>query len=111
MTVKKIDLETTHLTLEELLAELDRDTEVLLTRGDNPVARVAYVEPSTVHSERILGLHEGEGWMSEDFNDELPDSFWLGSGKISGAFETLKRRIGRFHRDISARPIKTKILR
>jgi hypothetical protein len=29
---------------------------------------------------RKLGLHEhlGEGWMSDDFHDELPDSFWLG---------------------------------
>jgi hypothetical protein len=29
---------------------------------------------------RILGLHAhlGKAWMSEDFNDELPDEFWLG---------------------------------
>lgn len=29
---------------------------------------------------RILGLHAhlGEAWMSDDFDDELPDSFWLG---------------------------------
>ena len=29
---------------------------------------------------RILGLHEhlGQAWMSEDFNAELPTSFWLG---------------------------------
>jgi hypothetical protein len=29
---------------------------------------------------RIIGLHEhlGQAWMSEDFNSELPTSFWLG---------------------------------
>jgi hypothetical protein len=27
---------------------------------------------------RIAGLHQGQGWMSPDFNDPLPDSFWLG---------------------------------
>jgi hypothetical protein len=29
---------------------------------------------------RILGLHEhlGQAWMSDDFNDELPQEFWLG---------------------------------
>jgi hypothetical protein len=29
---------------------------------------------------RVLGLHAhlGEAWMSDDFKDELPDSFWLG---------------------------------
>ena len=27
---------------------------------------------------RVLGLHQGQGWISEDFNDPLPDAFWLG---------------------------------
>ena len=27
---------------------------------------------------RIFGLHEGQGWMSEDFNQPLPDEFWMG---------------------------------
>ena len=29
---------------------------------------------------RILGLHVhlGAAWISDDFDDELPDSFWLG---------------------------------
>ncbi|NJN11923.1 MAG: DUF2281 domain-containing protein [Richelia sp. RM1_1_1] len=27
---------------------------------------------------RIFGLHEGQGWMSEDFNESLPDEFWMG---------------------------------
>jgi hypothetical protein len=25
---------------------------------------------------RIAGLHAGMGWMSEDFDAALPDSFW-----------------------------------
>lgn len=27
---------------------------------------------------RILGLNKGPLFMSEDFNDELPDDFWFG---------------------------------
>ena len=27
---------------------------------------------------RVFDLHEGAIWMSDDFDDELPDSFWLG---------------------------------
>lgn len=27
---------------------------------------------------RVLGLNQGEIWMSEDFNEPLPDDFWLG---------------------------------
>ena len=29
-------------------------------------------------SPRVLGLHQGQGWISEDFNAPLPDEFWLG---------------------------------
>lgn len=25
---------------------------------------------------RVIGLHEGKGWISDDFDDELPDEFW-----------------------------------
>jgi hypothetical protein len=78
MVLKKIDLETTPLTLEELLAELDSHTEVLLTRGLALIARVAPAGTPAMTQARILGLHEGQGWISDDFTDELPDSFWLG---------------------------------
>ena len=27
---------------------------------------------------RVLGLHAGEMWMSDDFDDPLPDEFWFG---------------------------------
>jgi hypothetical protein len=27
---------------------------------------------------RMPGLHLGQVWMSEDFNEPLPDEFWLG---------------------------------
>ena len=27
---------------------------------------------------RIAGLHEGQGWTSEDFDAPLPDDFWAG---------------------------------
>ncbi|MCU1289067.1 MAG: hypothetical protein JWN60_1296 [Acidobacteria bacterium] len=28
--------------------------------------------------ERVFGMYEGQGWMSDDFNDYLGDEFWLG---------------------------------
>ena len=30
---------------------------------------------------RILGLHPGAMWTSDDFDDPLPDEFWLGEDK------------------------------
>ncbi len=37
-------------------------------------------ETPALAAPRILGLHEhlGQAWMSDDFNDELPQAFWLG---------------------------------
>ncbi len=38
---------------------------------------------------RVAGLHRGMVWMAEDFDDPMPDEFWLGeedfSGKTSGS--------------------------
>lgn len=31
---------------------------------------------SMVKQPRVLGLHQGRGWSSEDFNAPLPDEFW-----------------------------------
>ncbi|NJR69746.1 MAG: DUF2281 domain-containing protein [Synechococcales cyanobacterium CRU_2_2] len=36
------------------------------------------VEPVAAQQPRVLGLHAGMGSISPDFNDPLPDPFWLG---------------------------------
>lgn len=36
-----------------------------------------YAQPPA-KKKRILDLNKGEIWMSDDFNDPLPDEFWLG---------------------------------
>jgi hypothetical protein len=46
------------------------------------VLQQQYAEKSSgasVSSPRILGLHAGKIWVSDDFDAELPDEFWLGS--------------------------------
>lgn len=106
MTPKTVDIETTALSVQELVSLVEEGAEVILTAGDKPLARLSPVDkPSgkripnlhpgawsgdddisplpdeiwTEGDERIAGLHEhlGHAWMSDDFNDELPDSFWL----------------------------------
>ncbi len=75
--LKKIDIQKTPLTLEELLAQLSPDDEIMLLRDDIPIG---HLTPPTISitDRRVVGLHEGEGWIADDFTDELPDSFWLG---------------------------------
>ena len=36
------------------------------------------LETEELPKERVFGMYEGQGWISEDFNDELPDEFWFG---------------------------------
>jgi antitoxin (DNA-binding transcriptional repressor) of toxin-antitoxin stability system len=74
MLAKKIEVEKT--SLKELLALVREGAEVLLTEGDTPVAKIVPVEGKT--GKRIAGLHEGMWWVSEDFDDPLPDEFWFG---------------------------------
>jgi prevent-host-death family protein len=71
MTTKTIDVQETKPTLQELLALVQAGTEIILTEGATPVARLMPVE------QRVPDLYPGF-WMSEDFNDPLPDEFWLG---------------------------------
>ncbi|MFM8308943.1 MAG: DUF2281 domain-containing protein [Microcystis aeruginosa] len=33
-------------------------------------------EPSSPPKKRVFGLHQGKIWMSDDFNQPLPDNFW-----------------------------------
>jgi hypothetical protein len=68
-------------TLEIIISELSAAPEALLLE----VARFiqsAKDNPDSVfnssHLQRTPGLHQGEIWMSNDFNDPLPDEFWLG---------------------------------
>ncbi|MDX2076154.1 MAG: toxin-antitoxin (TA) system antitoxin [bacterium] len=77
--LKQIDLQATPLTLEQLLAELTTTDEIMILRGNEPIARL--ISTPVLPVKRIIGGHEGEGWMADDFTDELPDSFWLGDDK------------------------------
>ncbi len=55
---------------EPLLAEV-----LSFIRG----AKNKFVQPSQqLGFQRVAGLHEGQIWMSDDFNEPLPDEFWLG---------------------------------
>jgi hypothetical protein len=64
-------------TLETILQELANSPEPLLMKVLNFI-RSRHLESERSTSPRIPGLHQGQIWMSEDFNEPLPDEFWLG---------------------------------
>lgn len=76
MTTKTLDIRQIE-TFKTLVAMLDKDTEVILTDGEKPVARVLPVEAP--RRKRTAGLNRGAMEMHEDFDEPLPDEFWLGN--------------------------------
>lgn len=62
------------------LIELAKDgQEIILAQDDKPLLRVTAVEAGApAPKQRIGNLHKGLVDISDDFDDPLPDSFWLG---------------------------------
>jgi prevent-host-death family protein len=63
--------------LPDLLAQALAGNEVIITEDGTPVARLV---PVVAHSKkkRVAGLNRGVILTSEDFDEPLPDEFWLG---------------------------------
>lgn len=63
--------------LPALLADALAGDEVIITDDGTPVARLV---PVVAHSKkkRVAGLNRGSISTSEDFDEPLPDEFWLG---------------------------------
>jgi len=59
---------------QELLSQIVSGVEWILTDGPTPVARLVPI-PS-----RVAGLHAGAIWTSPDFDEPLPEEFWMGNG-------------------------------
>ena len=72
MLTKTIDVRKERTDLKGLLLLVADGTEVVLTEGDSPVARLLPI------GRRVAGLHAGAIWTSEDFDEPLPDEFWTG---------------------------------
>ena len=68
-------------TLEKIVHELASVPEPLLVEVLNLIQAAknnASGSDRKSISTRTPGLHQGEIWRSEDFNEPLPDEFWLG---------------------------------
>lgn len=77
MTTKTIDIDDAKNQLSELLTLANKGTDIILSKDNIPLARLVPVENKSSQP-RIAGLHKGAFIISEDFDDPLPDSFWLG---------------------------------
>ncbi|MCA0454559.1 MAG: hypothetical protein LCI00_11360 [Chloroflexi bacterium] len=60
--------------LLDTIKQLPPDTELILTNGSTPVAKLQPIKASSAVPRRP-DLHPGV-WLSDDFNDLLPDHYW-----------------------------------
>ena len=52
--------------------------EIVLEENGKPIAKITPIieTEQPVLKQRVFGLGKGKSWMSDDFDDELPDEFW-----------------------------------
>lgn len=72
---KTVDIRETQPPLAELLQLTSSGDDVLIVKDGQPVARLVPI--AAAPPKRIAGLNDGASWMSEDFDEPLPDEFWL----------------------------------
>ena len=77
MITKKIDVQEAQTNLQDLLSLVREGTEIVLTEGTTPFARVLPIAVSSMP--RVAGLHAGAIWTSDDFDEPLTEDFWTGA--------------------------------
>ena len=77
MATRTVDVHESEVHLEDLVGLALNGTEVLIAEGPKPVARLVPIHRT--NGTRVPGLHPDSVWISDDFDDPLPDEFWMGS--------------------------------
>ena len=75
MTSRTINVEEAKNQLPDLLAPALDGNEVIITEGGKPVARLVPI--TSPQKKRVAGLNRGKVSASADFDEPLPDEFWV----------------------------------
>ena len=78
MSTQTINIRTAQPQWNDLLSLVMQGTEIVFAKNNKPLARLIPISQPASQA-RIAGLHEGKIWISDDFDEPLPDSFWLGT--------------------------------
>ncbi len=76
MSTVTIDVTEAQTQLASLLTLVAQGNRVVFSENLQPVAQLMPIRKR--NNLRTPGLHRGAMRMHNDFNDPLPDSFWLG---------------------------------
>ncbi|MBF0502717.1 MAG: toxin-antitoxin (TA) system antitoxin [Candidatus Riflebacteria bacterium] len=76
MSTQTVSVQDAQKRLAELIDLAKQGDEIVIAQDEQTRVRLV---PFTSHSApRILGQYHGKIMMSRDFDDPLPDEFWLG---------------------------------
>ena len=78
MPTTKVDVREMQARLTELISLVVDGTEVILTDGSMPLARLVPFTNGT--TPRVAGLHLGAIQTSDDFDHPLGGEFWMNGG-------------------------------
>jgi prevent-host-death family protein len=70
--MSKVSMWDAKTNLSKLIQEALNGKEVIISNRDKPLVRLVPVETKT--HKNLLGLFQGQIWMSKDFN-EVPEGF------------------------------------
>lgn len=73
---KTVSVSEAQSQLPGLLALTRNGDEIIIEENGEPLARLVAIEKPKQQKQRIAGLGKGTMFMSDDFDDELPDEFW-----------------------------------
>ena len=68
-----------HPQLAEILGYIEAGDDVILTRDGHKVAEVKLADETVKPTKRVWGTHPNAiSYIADDFDAELPESFWMG---------------------------------
>ncbi|CAN2043013.1 Toxin-antitoxin (TA) system antitoxin [Candidatus Magnetomoraceae bacterium gMMP-13] len=76
MATKIIATDDMQAQISKLLMLISKGDDIIIEKDNRPFAKITAI--SRFGKKRIPGLNRGEIWTSEDFDEPLPDEFWLG---------------------------------
>ncbi len=76
MLKKTLDIQQISISVIDLLSLVQDHTEIVLTDGDIPLAKVISINHLQEKIVPKAGLNLGAMVMSDDFDEPLPDEFW-----------------------------------
>jgi antitoxin (DNA-binding transcriptional repressor) of toxin-antitoxin stability system len=78
MITKTVNIRDMKSQLNAILSLVSQGNTVVISENNKALAKIVPVSDHTTKRRRA-GLNQGKIWTSDDFDDSLPDDFWMGS--------------------------------